>query len=457
MDDKYLDNVFREKLELPQQHDFDESAWLDLENRLENKSRRRIVPWRWLAAAGILLPMLMMSFYFYYELRQTERQLARLETKMNNLLQQSESKGGQDVSNKAALATNNLVENAVMLRKSATKPKSEESALSSNESLFPKGNSSEVNSLTMNENRQKWSIQTPTVTMEDDNLIIKEEEAIAEVANLSFSKKESDQIAVNSTFLESKNKVAANGFKQRQTVPELNYFNMIQNENKLKMKESVWTQATEYFIPVGFEVSIGSFAGTQVPTTTPIATIQNEKPFFNNQGVELAANFINGVDLIVGANFANYSYLTTTISQDFPSVAPNAVGDIFNNVMVTEDVVQVPVALKYNFGEYDDVFAPFIEIGGIAKRSVKKHHRFEYLPTSRGDEPYAIRPKPQRIRDDFAMNTASVAGGIKWNPKVKNQVLDNVVIQAETFVNADFETPETVWSVGVGVSANYMF
>ena len=62
--------------------------------------------------------------------------------------------------------------------------------------------------------------------------------------------------------------------------------------------------------------------------------MSNEKPFLENNGVEVAANLINGVDLMLGANFAKYSYVTTTIGQDFPSSEPNNAGDIFNNVKV---------------------------------------------------------------------------------------------------------------------------
>ena len=106
MEDNYLDNVFREKLELPQHHDFEESAWLDLESRLEEKPIRRIVWWRWAAAAGILLPMLLSSFYFYNELKQTEQQLAALETKMNRFLKKDVATVVKDEEEKIALAEN---------------------------------------------------------------------------------------------------------------------------------------------------------------------------------------------------------------------------------------------------------------------------------------------------------------------------------------------------------------
>lgn len=465
MDDNYLDNVFREKLELPQEHDFDESAWLDLESRLEDKRKHRIVPWRWLAAAGILLPMLMMSFYFYYELRQTEQQLAKLETKMNNLLNKKTTKNGDKADSETHLAMNdNMVENALIIRQSATRPKSVDADLAINHSTKKASaksatstysQSNAIHSTTSPQVIEKEIEQTTNKNTEKE--IVKKSERNATFPMTALAKAESDRRAESAFFLASKNKVAISNFKRKSVVTNLNHFNLNYAEHTFEKKENVWTRATEYFLPIGFEVSTGTFAGTQVPTSAPLATIQNNKPYFNNQGIEVAANFMNGVDLTVGANIANYSYETTTIDQDFPNVEPNVADDIFNNVTVTEDVVQIPVGLKYNFGDYDDVFAPFVEIGGIAKRSVQKHHRFEYLPIARGDEPYAILPKPQQITDNFAMNTASVSGGLKWNPNMKNKVLNNVVIQAEAFVNADFETPQTAWTAGVGLSANYMF
>lgn len=461
MDDKYLDNVFREKLELSQQHDFDESAWLDLESRLEDKRKRKSIPWRWLAAAGILLPMLMMSFYFYYELRQTEQQLAKLEMKMNKLFKKKEAKTNGKVDKETSLAMNdNMVENILIIRQSATRPKSMKS-----ETL--KYSTKVVDESATNEHQSNvvYPATSPQIIKKEINRTItnttegvsKSDEDNTAFPTTALTKTEKNRNAENAFFLDSKDKIAINDSKRKGVVTNLNHFNLNFINHRVQKKENLWTRATEYFLPVGFEVSVGAFAGTQVPTSEPLATIQSRKPYFKNNGIEVAANFINGVDLTIGANIAKYSYKTTTINQDFPNVEPNTPGDIFNNLTVTEDVVQIPVGLKYNFGHYNDVFAPFVEIGGIAKRSSQRHHRFEYLPIARGNEPYAILPKPQQITDNFVMNTASVSGGLKWNPNIKNQIMDNVVIQAEAFVNADFEPSQTAWTAGIGLSANYMF
>lgn len=463
MEDKYLDNVFREKLELPQQHDFDESAWLDLENQLEEKSKRRIIiPWRWVAAAGIMLPMLMMSFYFYYELQQTEQQLANLETKMNNLLSSKGTKSNENLNNKVATNTN-LVENAIVLRQSATRPKSVEDITltrkSQNYSLSDLSDNNIAESVKQSkENADITNSKVKTTLTNNQVNILKEEEEIKEVVETTFlAKIESNSRAKNAYALNPKNKVATNGFKRKKTIPNLNHLGFIHNTTESNRKENFWERTTEFFTPVGFEVSIGTQRGIQIPESMPLATIKDEKPYFKSNGVEVAANFINGVDLVLGAAFAKYSYVTTTIGQDFPNVEPNNIGDIFNNVQVTDEVVQVPIGLRYNFGNYDDVFAPFAEIGMIAQRNIQRGHRFEYLPMSRGEEPYAILPTPQKSNDSFAVNTATASVGVKWNPNIKNRILNNVVIQAEAFVNADNETPELEWTAGVGVSASYSF
>ena len=461
MEDNYLDNVFREKLELPQEHDFDESAWLDLENRLEEKSKRRIIiPWRWVTAAGIMLPMLMMSFYFYYELQETEQQLANLETKMNKLLNNKEAKSNGNKSDETS-RNNNLVENAIVLRQSAIRPKSMESIASTKESknsLYKTLDDNLIKSFNQKkETKITTAIKAEATLVNNQIKVLQEEEDKTTSKMIALEKTVRDSKTEDVVFLSPKNKTASNGFQRKKVVPNFNIPSMINNTQQESMQKSLWDRTTQFFTPVGFEVGVGTLRGVQVPKSMPLATIKNEKPYFKSNGVEVAANFVNGVDLVLGAAFAKYSYVTTTIGQDFPNIEPNNVGDIFNEVEVTDEIVQIPVGLKYNFGHYDDVFAPFAEIGLIAQRNIQRRHRFEYLPITRGNEPYAILPKPQKINDSFAVNTATAAVGLKWNPNIKNRILDNVVIQAEAFVNADNETPEVEWTAGVGVSASYSF
>lgn len=467
MDDKYLDNVFREKLELPQQHDFDESAWLDLESRLEDKQKRRfILPWRWIAAAGIILPMLMMSVYFYYELRQTEQQLAKLETKMNKLLNKKDAKVNDNIDDEKSLAMNdNLVENAIVLRQSATRPKSIESVvkespstnLSSEFSTSKKVTTHTVqpeNNTAVVENNKK-DVATKTY----QEAIINEEKEVELASTLTPSIKAANDLrAENAITLNSKNKVVANGFKYKKAVPNLNYLNSIHSDNAFYSQESFLEKTTAFVRPTGFEVSAVGFLGIQIPESNFLKTIQDEKPILKSRGIEVAANFINGVDLTLGANFTEFSYITTTVPQDFPIQEPDNPRDILNDITITEDIFQIPVGLRYNFGDYDDVFVPFIEAGGIAKRSIRTEHSFNYSPASRGDEPYKIK-KPQKATGNdanFAMNTLFASVGFKINPKMKNRILDNVSIQSEVFINRkNDETPESMWSAGIGVGATY--
>lgn len=466
MDDKYLDDVFREKLELTQHHDFDEAAWLDLESQLEEEPKRRVIGWRWLAAAGILLPILLSSVYFYYELRNTETQLAKLETKINKLLKRAtpettekivnsplaanEEGTKQDVKNyNTTIATNSDSDHGIVNNQRQSAPlqitKEEYRKMSKKGSNFNLGQSN----VTTTPNNRNSDIENTIInnTLNKENRKNKESTLITNA----------NRIAANAIYLNSKNRVASNGFPVPKT-PTMDYNGWIQKERILKVEESLWSQATAYVIPVGYEIGMTTQIGVQMPKAEkPLQVINETKPYVRSRGIEGAVNFGNGVDLTLGANFVNYSYQTSTIGQDFPSVEPNNIGDVFQNVAVTRDVVQTQVGLKYNFGDYEDVIAPFVELGGIAKRSVRQHHKFVYLPNRAGQESYAILPKPQTITENFGMNTAVLASGLKWNPNVRNKVLDNVVLQAEAFVQADFETPTPEWTAGVGISANYMF
>ena len=452
MDDNYIDNLFRDKFEKPQQHDFDESAWLDLESRLDSRRKIRVIPWRWLASASILLPVLMVSFYFYYELRQTEEQLAKLELKMNHLLTKKQTHTEQKINSESKKPNNNkTVEHSIEAHQSATRPKSTELAESAATFKPTNLNGNAINLVEV-------SSSTGFPTINNTRKSIDYEINIENTPKIEGKSTTAQAIAKENGihFIEGKQKVVSNNSKHHDLpkIRRLGFENDVQVlDNKAQLRETIIT----YFLPIGFEISVGTFSGTQVPVNKPLATIQNSKPFFNGRGIEVAANFVNAVDLTVGASIANYSYETTTIEQDFPNVEPNSVGDIFNNVTVTESVLQIPVGLKYNFGNYDDAITPFVEVGGIAKRNIETGHRFEYLPLTRGDEPYAISPKPERKKENFAMNTASVSGGIKWNPKTNSQVLNNLIIQTEIFVNADFDASETAWAAGIGLSANYMF
>lgn len=467
MDDNYLDNVFREKLELPQHHDFDEAAWLDLEDRLEEQPIRRIIPWRWIAAAGILLPIFLSSFYFYNELRNTETQLAKLETKINRLLKKATPKTSE-VKDNAPLAYQDegITKETTANTKVVATEDSDDYIVSTDRQSIPllitKGSAKNgvekiqpvfESILKTNKTKENITIETNQESIDNNNGSVfinntKEQSAVQRM--------ETNAIAANSIFLESKNSITQAGFPVPKT-PTMNYRQWIQKEKVLNVEESLWAETSQYFIPVGFEVGMVTQIGTQIPTQKLFATIAETTPFVNVKGVQGAVHFINGVDLTLGATLANYDYRTTTVGQDFPSVDPNNVSDVFQHILVTEDVVQVPVGLKYNLGEYDDVFAPFVEISGIAKRSVQKHHKFVYLPNKPGEEAYAILPKPQAITEGFTMTTAALSGGIKWNPNVSNKILDNVVMEAEAFVQGDFETENTAWTAGLGVSASYVF
>lgn len=451
MEDNYLDNVFREKLELPQHHDFNESAWLDLESRLEEKPIRRIVWWRWAATAGILLPMLLSSFYFYNELKQTEMQLANLETKMNRFLKKDIATVVKEEEANIALAedtqdprqaTDNSVIAIISSNTEASNNVQKRATALSNASgkSINKGNNiistsvSEGNTVDMNMNlvAAKGAEQN-------------QPQRITETINRS------KEYATNPTYLSTNNEAYLKSFPIPNT-NTVNSHNWISKERTLVMKESAWTKAQRQFIPVGFEI------GASVQGGIVLSQTLSSRPLFNNEGVKAAVNLTNGTDLTLGANYAVYSYETQNIGVDFPDVQPKNTDDLFQKTTVAETVVQVPVGLKYNFGYSEDVFSPFVEIGGIAKRSIQKTYKYEYLPAQELNEPYAITPKPQKTKERLAMNTATASLGVKWNPNLpKTPILDDMIVQAEVFGNADFETENTQWMAGVGISMSYAF
>jgi hypothetical protein len=443
MEDNYLDNVFSEKLELPQHHDFDESAWLDLESRLEEKPTRKIVWWRWAAAAGILLPMLLSSFYFYNQLKQTERQLANLENTMNRFLKKDAATVVKEEEVNITLA-----ENAQSPRQTT-----DDDVIATVSSNIETSNNIQKRATAPSNTFQK-SINNNVstfVTEDNTNAIAANLTEQNTTRRITETVNHSKEYATNPTYLIANNEAYSKGFPVPNT-NTVNYQNWINKERTLVVKESAWTQVQRQFIPIGFEVGTGLQGGIVLSQTL------SSKPFFNNEGVKVAVNLVNGTDLTLGANHAVYAYETQSITPDFPTVQPENPDDLFQKITVNETIVQVPIGLKYNFGYSEDVFSPFVEIGGIAKKSIQRTHKYEYLPTQKPSEPYAISPKPQKIKEGFAMNTATASLGVKWNPNLpKSPILDNMIVQAEIFGNADFETENTQWMAGVGVSMSYAF
>lgn len=444
MEDNYLDNVFREKLELPQHHDFDEAAWLDLESRLEEKPNRKIIWWRWVAAAGILLPMLLSSFYFYHQLKQTELQLANLETKMNRFLKKDAATNVREEEANMALA-----ENAQTTHQTTD---NEVFATTSNPTNTPN----------YTEKKGANTINTSKKSIDNNQPIaLAAEQGINHVAiknttqntpqSITESVVHAKTYGADPTYLATNNEAYTKAFPVPKT-NTIDYKNWISKERTLVVKENVWTQTKESFTPYGFEIGVGLQGGIVLSQTL------SSKPFFRNEGVKAAVNLVNGVDLTLGANYAVYSYETQSIEPDFPNVQPENPDDIFKKIKVDEYIAQVPVGLKYNFGYPDDVFSPFVEIGGIAKKSLQKTYKHQYSSISTPNETYSVSPKPQKIKEGFAMNTATASVGVKWNPNLpKSPVLDNIIVQAEIFGNADFETENTQWMAGLGVSMSYAF
>jgi biotin carboxyl carrier protein len=451
MEDNYLDNVFREKLELPQHHDFNESAWLDLESRLEEKPIRRIVWWRWAAAVGILLPMLLSSFYFYNELKQTEMQLANLETRMNRFLKKDIATIVKEEEANVASA-----ENAQNPRQATDN--SVTASISSNTEVsnnIQKRAAALPNTFYKNINKGNNVISTfvsegNTVSM-NMNLVTAKGAEQNQPQRITETINRSKEYATNPTYLSANNEAYSKGFPIPNT-NTVNSHNWISKERTLVIKESAWTKAQRQFIPIGFEI------GANVQGGIVLSQTLSSRPLFNNEGVKAAVNLANSTDLTLGANYAAYSYETQNVGIDFPNVQPKNTDDLFQKTTVAETVIQVPVGLKYNFGYSEDVFSPFVEIGGIAKKSIQKTYKYEYLPTQKPSEPYAISPKPQKTKERLAMNTATASLGVKWNPNLpKAPILDNMIVQAEVFGNADFETENTQWMAGVGISMSYAF
>ncbi len=431
MEDKYLDKVFQDKLESTQHFDFDETAWDNLAARLEDEPSRRIIPWQWFAAAGIVLPLLLSSVYLFLQLKQTERTVAKLEEQVDGL---AENIPVENIETKNTLVNKNIETTSI---------------------------SQPVINISVSGFKNETKIIAKQAIAAMDKTITKQKEFISKIItnNKEVEHKENSTIvnAVNnpvygeqSNYLNKIVYTSAAIDKRPRSNKKIEHW--IKEAKVLEVKESNWDKAKVAFIPVGFEV------GTAYQTGVTLAQdlSMEQHPYFNNKGVTGAINFVNNVDLTLGANYSTASFETQTIGQDFPHVLPNNPTDIFQKVVVSENRIQIPVGLKYNFGDYDAVFSPFVEVGAIAKKVVQKSHRYEYQPNTPGNNFYAVLPKPEPVSESLEMNTVTGTIGVTWNPDTR--ILNNVMLQAEVFTAADIENVDApVTMVGVGVSAKYMF
>lgn len=437
MEDNYLDKVFQDKLESPQHFDFDETAWDNLAARLEDEPNRRIIPWQWFAAAGIVLPLLLSSVYFYQQLRQTEKKVANLEAQFDNLADNI----AVEKTEKQIIETPTFVEE--MSNGLVANNANSLSPIFRNDSKLI----AEKAMSTINQTKVVEALTTP-----NKNIIINNNN------NNNTHKENSENKNLENVFAFGENanylnKIVYTSAKTTKKIVDNRHLdNWIKQEKVLDIKENNWDRTKYIFIPVGFEIGAVYQTGVTLAQDLPL----EQKPYFNIQGVRGAINFANNVDLTIGANYSTASFETQTIGQDFPHVIPTEPSDIFQRVVVSEKVVQIPIGLKYNFGSYDALFSPFVEVGAIARKVVQESHRYEYQPANSGEEHYAVTPKPQPISESLAMNMVTGTLGVTWNPN--NKKLENFALQAEIFTVANIENTDVpLTMVGVGVSAKYMF
>ena len=430
MEDNYLDKVFQDKLESPQHFDFDETAWDNLAARLEDEPNRRIIPWQWFAAAGIVLPLLLSSVYLFLQLKATEKTVAKLETQVDNL--------EENFAFKKTPITNNSTNKKVINNADIRTIKNTSALLKNNSKVIAEQAMIVMNSV------EKTSIafnNTIINTINTENTLHKE----------NLDTKHFSNYGENSNYL---NKIVyTNAAVSKRVVDNSDLVNWIAKKKELNLKESNWDKAKTVFIPVGFEVGATYQNGVMFAQDLSL----EQRPIFNTKGLKGAIKFANNIDLTIGANYLNTAFESQTIGLDFPHVVPNEPTDIFQKVIVSKNIVQVPIGLKYNFRNYKALFSPFVEIGAIAKRVVEESYKYEYKPTTAGNEFYAVTPKPEPITTKpLALNMVTGTVGITWNPDIK--VLNNMMLQAEVFTAADIEDMENpVIMVGVGVSAKYMF
>lgn len=433
MEDNYLDKIFQDKLESPQHFDFDEAAWDNLAVRLDDEPNRRIIPWQWFAAAGIVLPLLLSSVYLFLQLKATEKTVAKLETQVDNLEETI-------VSEKLSIADNTAnesVNNAAKL----TQVDNPTIVFRNDSKAIAKQAMAAINPIELTSNTFQNTITEKESTLYKENKSSKEFTSAESFLSYGENANYLNRIVYTSASISKK------------AVDNSRLSNWITKERELDFKESNWDKAKMIFIPVGFEV--GAIYQTGVTLAQDLSLEQ--RPLFNAKGIKGAINFANKVDLTIGANYLNTAFESQTIGRDFPHVIPNKPTDVFQKVVVSERIVQIPVGLKYNFGNYDALFSPFVEIGAIARRVVEKNHRYEYKPETVGNEFYAITPRSEPITPKpLALNTVTGTVGITWNPDTK--ILNNMMLQAEVFTAADIENMDNpVTMVGVGVSAKYMF
>ncbi len=455
MEDNIFDKIFEEKLNTTQQFEFEEAAWLDVEQRLEPQSNRR--GW-WLMAASITLPMLMMGAYFYMQLRSANSEIVALKNKVEQLQTQTKD-----------VATHSIdVGETVAQQTETTSTEKSETTLAS----IVKGNERVLKAMTNTVNTVKKANNTTIVSPStqkspsikltpaiERNIEAELAQVVAEDNNQVLANNTTDiQNNINSTLshndkittitqsrtneittvLTPKALAGIEPFKARQQRITSN----LPMEIILRNEKSGRPNPILLFKPEGFKVGAVANGG---------AIISRHKGFAGSIGISAEVLFPENVSLGSGFEYVNLNHLQLDWSQtmDMPEMEPLQLGDQLKRIELDRDWVQVPVYLKYVYERPDKDFHPFVRVGGIARKSIKKQYIFVFENLDANEE-YQRESAPEA--DDFqnfAMNTVTGGVGLAYD------VNDNINVQFETFVNHDMVDKNVVTNLDmVGMHAS---
>lgn len=150
-------------------------------------------------------------------------------------------------------------------------------------------------------------------------------------------------------------------------------------------------------------------------------------------GLNAEIDFGRNFSLFFGGEYLKLHY---ELEEDadisgYPIVEPENNQDAFHYLSVNANYLQIPFGFKYRFGR-DKVFRPYLGVGAIARRPLRKELNYEFL--SAFDEYYINRTYPS---SSFSINTLRGELGFEY------KVYKNWNVYLESTYDHDFRLSTT--------------
>lgn len=436
MDDKYLDNLFRDKLEEPQYHAFDESAWNDMAFRLEHQEPTRN-RW-WLMAASILIPVLITCGFFYNQLRNAQHEIKELQAKINDLQPTLQSQ-----EKIIAVTTENPL-NSTQSASNASIPENQPNAyavistISTTETTFEKPT---IMADIVDEMPAKVEIFS-----ED-----KEENSVEKLMDeYEYTKDASTPTPVaRSCKVESTDFLSAHPFKNLVPTPEvaINEYNLkTPKQNFEGNKKKFFEPVVNYLKPEGYSTGL---------RVTGASFLSNLKGVAYAYGINGEIDFRESMSAGLGIEHMhiNHRVEQNDVHFDVPTPGPQHPDDQLQAIDLALDMIQIPLYFKYNIEEERWKLNPFVKVGGIAKKVIQRRYDMEFL-SAETQKSYTKNTLNNPPNTNFSLNTISASVGIE------REVGKNINWQLEAFLNYSIDSQPNDGNynlVGLNTQVSYMF